>query len=106
MPHQPHHWDNDTKKRLFGLGIEAMTMSINGRSNTGGPYFTYDDDWINNLDIEELTAAIEDWTVNYDPSESMRNARQYILDKEEAINEAVIGMLSTARTGKSYWMMI
>jgi len=106
MAHTIHHWDHDTKKRLFGLGVEAMTMSINGRSNTGGPYFTYDNDWINNIDIEDLSEAVEEWTTSYDPSETISNARQYILSKEESINEAVISMLSTARTGQSYWMMI
>ena len=106
MPHTIHHWDNDTKKHLFGLGVEAMIMSISGRTDTGGPYFSYDKNWINNIDIQELTEAVEDWSVVNDPSDVIAKAWDYILSKEEAIHEVVIGILNKARTGNSYWMFV
>ena len=53
------HWDSQTKQRLFGLGVEAYIMSMQGRYSDGGPFFNVKDNWINNIDIEYPT--YEEW---------------------------------------------
>ena len=103
MPHLVSHWDNESKKRLFGIGVEAMVLSIQGRTEIGGPHFSYSENWISNLDIQELSDIVEEYG-SYDQSDGIVNAREYILSREDAIFSATKGLLERARTGDDYWM--
>ena len=100
------HWDSQTKQRLFGLGVEAYIMSMQGRYSDGGPFFNVKDNWINNIDNEELAEVIESWSLRDDPSDVMSAALEYIRSKETDIHNVVTSTLDTARSGEQYWMFI
>ena len=99
-------WDSGTKKRLFGLGVEAYIMSMQGRYSDGGPFFNVSESWINNIDNEELAEVLESWTSMYDPGDVMATALAYIKSRETDIHDVVTSTLDTARTGEQYWMFI
>ena len=106
MPVNVHTWDKETRQRLFGLGVEAFIMSMEGRYSDGGPFFNVNDNWINNIDNEELAEVLESWTATNDPSDVMVAALQYIRSKETEIHNVGTSTLDTARSGEQYWMFI
>ena len=106
MPINAHSWDSQTKRRLFGLGVEAFIMSMQGRHSDGGPFFNVNDNWINNIDNEELAEVLEPWTSAGDPSDVMAAALSYVKGKETDIHSVVTSTLDTARSGEQYWMLI
>ena len=101
-----HGWDSQTKQRLFGLGVEAYIMSMEGRYSNGGPFVNVSDNWRNNIDNEELAEVIESWTAAGDPSDVLAAALSYIKGKETVIHNVVTSTLDTARSGEQYWMFI
>ena len=106
MPLSVSRWDSETKQRLFGLGVEAYIMSMQGRYSDGGPFFNVNDNWINNIDNQEIAEVLEPWTATYDPSDVMSAALLYIRSKESEIHNVVTSHLDTAMSGEQYLMFI